>query len=136
MGSRFYCGDYERSWARKEEWKNHFSSVFVKEESGQGGKDVRNPCLNRKRKILGKTLEEARSAKNAKTMTSIFTSSANALPTSSHSTCCPTSKRSARQLQIQIWRALLHQNVVSWRNFKHSVPGQEKKVGLLIAIIT
>ena len=44
----------------------------MKEDSGKGGKNVENPCLNRKKGVFGKTLEEARSAKIAKTMSSIY----------------------------------------------------------------
>lgn len=64
MSKRFFCGDCEHGWVRKIDYESH----FTKKKINIDGSLVSNPCLNRKRKIFGQTLQEAKKIKKQKTI--------------------------------------------------------------------
>ena len=67
MSKRVYCGDCEKSWSRKAGFDEHFKLAQIK-SGDSGGALTKNPCHERKRKVWGYTLEEARASKKQKTV--------------------------------------------------------------------
>ena len=59
---KVFCGDCLKSWAHKSGFDEHFNLKQVK--SGEhGGSMIDNPCYNRIKKVMGHTIEEAKSNK-------------------------------------------------------------------------